>query len=618
MSAGPAGPDSFIQPFLTMRKIALLLWGLMPLALARGQSGCPGCAIHLPDSLAADTIYISAAPDGEAGQYYQADLSFRLPMTTTPVAAVDSTVLPGLDIDQIQIQAVVNLPPGLQWEASQLVFDTGNGETDGCARLCGTPLQPGLYLVSVVVVAQVSIVTQSSGFTFPIYIAPATSQTEGFSMTPASACGAATVSFTNHVPSNGHSGITYHWDFGNGQTSTDENPEPQTYDQPGMYPVSYEATIDTTGYILSAVTVEQAGCADAAIPPLFNGAPDLFVQLYGPGNTLVYESDIINNASVPVAFSPQIILEPGVYTLEVRDNDLIGSEDCGTVLFTRDSNGLMINEPLHATIQIVHPVQHISSTDTVRVFPLPQKPILTLEGPGWLCPGDTLALASQYGTGIQWYRDSTILATETDSVLAIAQAGAYWQQYTSPDGCQVRSDTLWIEQMPAPPLPLFYNDHNLLVLQHPGAFEDYELQWYQDGQPVGEAGDTSLCTTEFGTYILVATDPATGCRSSFAQTVVYDPQYNCLTATREPRLSANVTLWPNPATDRLHIERSRPRIAETWVVRLYTLDGRPVRAFTWPPEAVSLEVPVHALPAGLYLIEIRSRSAAEWLRFAKR
>ncbi len=601
-----------------MRKIALLLCGLMPLASTHGQSGCPGCAIHLPDSLAADTIYISAAPDGEAGQYYQADLSFRLPMTTTPVAAVDSTVLPGLDIDQIHIQAVVNLPPGLQWEASQLDFDTGNGETDGCARLCGTPLQPGLYLVSVVVVAQVSIVTQSSGFTFPIYIAPATSQTEGFSLTPASACGAAIVTFTNHVPSNGHSGITYHWDFGNGHTTTEENPPPQTYDAPGAYPIHYQATIDTTGFILSAVTVEQAGCADAAIPPLFNGAPDIFLRLTGPDGNLVYESEVINNASLPVAFSPQILLDPGVYTLEVRDDDLIGSEACGTVLFTRDSNGLMINEPLHATLHIAHPVQQITSTDTVHIFPLPQKPVLALEGPGWLCPGDTLALASQYGTGIQWYRDSTILATQTDSVLSITQPGAYWQQYTSPDGCQVRSDTLWIEQMPAPPLPLFFNDHNLLVIQSPHAFEGYELQWYADGQPVGNPGDTSLCITQFDTYTVIATDPATGCRSSFAQTVVYDPQYNCLTATREPRLSAKITLRPNPAADRVHIERSRPLNTETWTVTLYTMDGRPVQAFTWPPGAALLEVPVRALPAGIYLLEIRSRSAAEWRRFAKR
>ncbi|RMD73324.1 MAG: PKD domain-containing protein, partial [Bacteroidetes bacterium] len=496
-----------IQPFQHMRKIVLLLSILTTLGALHAQSGCPGCAISLPDSLAADTIYISAAPDGEAGQYYEADLSFRLPMTTTPVAAVDSTVLPGLDIDQISIQAVVNLPPGLQWEASQLVFDTGNGQTDGCARLCGTPLQPGLYIVSVVVVAQVSIVTQSSGFTFPIYIAPATSQTEGFSMSPASACGQATVTFHNNIPSNGLDGITYAWDFGNGQTSTEENPAPQTYSQPGIYPVSYEATIDTTGFILSAVTVEQVGCADAAIPPLFNGAPDLFVRLYGPGGALVYESEVIDNAGVPVAFSPQVLLEPGVYTLEVRDDDLIGSEHCGEVLFTRDSNGLMINEPLHAAIQIVHPVQHITSADTVRIFPLPQNPVLTLSDPGWLCPGDTLALASQYGAGIQWYRDSTILATQTDSILPVWEAGAYWQQYTSPDGCQVRSDTLWVEQMPAPPLPLFYNDHNLLVLQNPAAFHAYALQWYQDGQAVGAPGDTSLCVTQFGTYTLVATDP---------------------------------------------------------------------------------------------------------------
>ncbi len=600
----------------------LLLCGplLVLAAPSFGQTGCPGCVLTLPDALPPDTIYISPAPEGEAGQYYEADLSFRLPMTTTPVAATDTTVLPGIDIDQITIQAVVNLPPGLSWQASQTTFEVADGQTDGCARLCGTPLQPGLYHVSVVVVAQVSFVAQSSSFSFPLYIAPATSQTEGFSMTPASSCGPTTVHFTNNIPSNGQAGFSYFWDFGNGTTSTEETPPPQSYLSPGHYPVQYEAVIDTSGFTLTAVILEQVGCADAAIPPFFNGAPDLFLRLYGPGNALVFESDVIDNAGLPAAFSLEVPLEPGVYRLEARDDDLFGSEACGEVLFTRDSNGLLVNDPLHATLHVAHPVTHIYSTDTLIVYPLPQKPQLVLQAPGWLCPGDTLALASQYGTAIQWYRDTSLLPTATDSVLLLTQAGAYFQRYTSPDGCQVYSDTVWVEAMPAPPLPLFYNEHNLLQLQNPEAFSSYQLQWFQDGQAVGDPNEPALCVTEFGTYALVVTDPLTGCRSSFAQTVVHDPQYDCLTPLYERRLSAkDFRLWPNPASHALWLECPSCSLrAHPLRVDIRALDGTLVRTGTWPAGAQRMQIDLRTLPPGMWLLQIKgSRGTTAWLKWIK-
>ncbi|MBK8705604.1 MAG: hypothetical protein IPN33_19910 [Saprospiraceae bacterium] len=129
------------------------------------QTGCPGCIVSLP-ALPEDTIYLSEAPDGQAGMYYDQDISFRMPKTTTPVAATDPSVPPNIVIQQVTITSVTNLPPGLQWEVSQFEFNPAE-QTDGCVRLCGTPLFSGMYLVEVVVDAQVFFITQSSSFTFP-------------------------------------------------------------------------------------------------------------------------------------------------------------------------------------------------------------------------------------------------------------------------------------------------------------------------------------------------------------------------------------------------------------------------------------------------------------------
>ncbi|MBK9017067.1 MAG: hypothetical protein IPM82_25090 [Saprospiraceae bacterium] len=96
------------------------------------QFGCLGCNVSLP-VLPADTIYLGPAPDGVAGEYYDGDMSFRMPKTTTPVNATDPNTPAGLPISSIAIVAVVNVPPGLNWQPSQFTFNPSN-HPDGCVK----------------------------------------------------------------------------------------------------------------------------------------------------------------------------------------------------------------------------------------------------------------------------------------------------------------------------------------------------------------------------------------------------------------------------------------------------------------------------------------------------
>ena len=64
------------------------------------------------------------------------------------------------------------------------------------------------------------------------------------------------VNFTNNNPGL----LQYYWDFGNGQSSTMENPTTQTYNSAGHFPVYFEGynNIDTTDlYTLTSVTINS-------------------------------------------------------------------------------------------------------------------------------------------------------------------------------------------------------------------------------------------------------------------------------------------------------------------------------------------------------------------------
>ncbi len=529
---------------------ALCLSFFLFLENATAQTGCPGCIVNLPP-LPEDTIFLSAAPDGEAGVYYDGTISFRMPKTTTPVN--DPGTPAGLNINKITIVSVVNVPAGLQWETNQNEFNPQD-ETDGCVKFCGTPLQPGMYEVEVFVTAEVSIFNQSTSFSFPIYIAPSSSSTDGFSMQNSSGCGEVTVDFTNNLPSNGISGYSYFWDFGNGSTSTDENPGQQTYSAPGIYEVNYEASVDTFGYQMLTVHVLDAGCGDPISIPT-SAAPDLYIKVKNPAGTIIFETTPIDNVPFPTAFNVNLPLLNGEYTLEVRDDDLIGSQGCGEILFDKFTlpTDTLLNGDLKIKMNIVHPVSTVQSTDTVFVYEIPSAPIIEPNGLVEACEGTAVELLASYTENLQWHKDTSLLLNQNAQNLTVTQAGNYWVEYTSPDGCKSQSEQVEVAFIPNPAAPAFHAEGNLLVLNNPNSLpSEYSLQWYVDN--VIQPGETDLefCITTPGTslYTLVLLDETTGCSSEFTLGATFDPSIDCTSASGEmAALGQSLRIFPNPFSD---------------------------------------------------------------------
>ena len=578
-----------------MTKLYLLLLCAAFAQTSFAQSGCPGCQVELP-ALPDDTLYLTAVPDGELAAYYSGDLSFRLPKSTTPVAVVNPDVSPGIDIDEIRIDGVTNLPPGLSWEAStqDYVLDE---HTDGCVRLCGVPLDTGLFVMQVELTASISIIDEEVSFGVPIYIGPATSSSDGFALTGNVGCGSATVSFENLLPGNGNAGITYAWNFGDGTGSTAENPAPKLYDTPGTYPVDYRATFDTLGYTLTEVTVLAADCDDLI------GEPDLFIEVFDPTGVLLYTSPVASGQAPPVSFQLSLPVETGNYNLVVTDDDAIGSDACGSVNFQRsDSTQIIQSGDLQVSIGMVHPVTTVESSLEVVVYPVPEPPVLNLSSLT-VCPGEAVALSSDDLPGTwQWYRDTTLLTGADSFELTVTEPGRYILQYYSPDGCTATSAPAQIDWHTPPPVPEFFVDNNLLALTDETlAIDSFIFQWYQNGEVIEGADEANYCLTATAVYSLVITDPLTGCSSEWAYPVgiQYNPAASCTTPV-VGLADADWLAYPNPLQAQLVVELPDGTFTS---LRLLDSYGR-VHYHTTPTGSDRLVIPTTRLATGLYLLEI--------------
>lgn len=517
------------------------------------QSQCPGCQTTLPGNLGIDTIFLDTVPTGSVYLPYSEDVSFRLPKTTTPVAAIDSTIQGGITLDEIKILYISNLPPGLEWETNEDVYFPAT-ETDGCVRLCGAPLAAGTYVLDIVLEVKVAFITQESTFQRTIEILPSTTVNDGFSMTNSVGCGEVTVSFDNNIPSNGNNGFSYEWNFGNGNTSNNENPVDQTYTIPGTYPVEYQAVIDTSGFVLTKIRVIDSDCSD-----IFGGAPDIYLDIIDPnGNSTVTAS--IDNTDPPVEFNFNMPLIDGNYTLVVKDEDggLGGVDDeCDFYSFNKFSNGVLVNGSSSVELTILHPVDTIQTIDSVYVYPNPDQPELSYEVPLSWCEGENVIFNSSYSTGNQWMLNGAPINGATESFYQAIETGSYSVVYTNGFGCSAESEVVEITLNALPEIPTFNDNNNILGVVAPASLPaDYSLQWYYENTLLPGETELTYCMTQSGNYILEVTDNVTGCTNAYSSDEIFNPEYNCGVLGIEDLSQGSLKVFPNPFGENINIQFS--------------------------------------------------------------
>ncbi|MDD3875777.1 MAG: T9SS type A sorting domain-containing protein [Bacteroidales bacterium] len=516
----------------------------------RVQAQCPGCQLDMSFiiSPAAPGISPDTMPVGFTTQYYDADIDFYLPAEFTHSSGTDVT------LTKLEVLSVTGLPFGLSFQSSSAnntFFPSQNPPTTehGCAKICGTPVFAGQYYITVFVRAYVNTVigsqTSDDSFSIPISIVPGGSGSASFSLTNTIGCGSVTTDFITNHPSNGHSGFSYSWNFGNGSSSQSETPSTITYSNPGQYNVVCETIVDTVHFnYMNNVTILGTSCSD------FLGKPDLFIKIVDLGSNILFQSPIVENQNPPVSFTiPNLQLNHFQnYTIEVWDEDALSTyEHCTTFQFSGINPGSTLTSGSNSlSFTTTRPVFEYLDTITVSVYSQPAVPVIIATPALSACQNDSILLSADNAPSYQWFKDTVLLLGQNFQTMWVFNSGKFFVVSTdTTNGCWAQSDTLEINIYNNPPKPTFWRIGDTLQTLIAG----FDIQWFLNGDTILGATSQKCHIDTAGLYSLTATS-AQGCISK--SDIVYYQPYNIGFEEIDNSIK-DFSLYPNPNSGNFYL-----------------------------------------------------------------
>lgn len=619
---------SIIFLCIMKRNLLLALLVFLGLSLQNLQAQTTLCSIDPVVAGLAPGLYPDSLPPAQGCQFYDQTITFKFPLDT--VVSPFGTI----NFEWFEVDTIIGFPPGnMQWQTNK--FPTNQymipQDTLGCVRIFGSPVQlntTATYTLTIRVLAKVDILPTPQIITFNrgLVVFPCQDPPNCFKKTQSQLCEPSLLTFEpdSSLMSNGQPGFSYSWTFGNGQTSTSQFPAVQSYNAGTYYP-SLTVTIDTLGYFISSILIQNTNCTDG----IGAGDPDYYwILKNGAGQTLVPAGSAVT-LTPPTAGSPintGISNVPvnlgGTYTLEVWDDDagnpISPSPDgCATnqdgagagVNFTISGAGTFqaTNQGLTIQYTVVHPVASISCTDTIEIAPKPAKPIIiTNQNLSALCEGDVLTLfANVQASGLTWYLDGDSVAS--GNIVTVTQSGVYTATAVNNFLCESYSDPFPVTFNPKPTATAY------VVSSVPGVSVTYGVNvnppsasyfygWTRDGAPIGVQPTYTVMLSEPGIYCV---------------TVNYTNMQQCSTTVCVDTVTVGITqgieqvrnllVYPNPADEAFTVSLES-EVPQDMTFTLYDLLGRSLMRKTQASAVGKVETTfeVQTLEKGIYLLNVET------------
>lgn len=389
------------------------------------------------------TVCPAIPPTAFVGVPYGLDVTFWVP-PSFPEPTTQLNVI----LDEVGLDAIENVPVGLNYEASSpdLLYHPQENPF-GCVRVCGVPVIAGPDTIRIHVTATGTVggipTSRPYVLSLPIMVQPwPTDSLAGFASTPDSSCAPAQVLFT--ADTSIAQGVTnvFEWDFGNGSVFSGQLPPLQTFTEGGDYEVSFTRSYTAPVLVsLSLSGVNGAWCGDLDEPnlPLVGclGQPDLYFTI--TDNRLGQErSTTLNNTQSGSWTNQSVVLGFPPFELRVYDSDGLSDDDLlGTFGFdgTAGAHPFSSGGTYGELVVEVQSLLDLSVTNSIHVLPAPEVALSLDLFAGLLCvENDSLAAYS-------WSLDGDPIPNETAACVP-AQNGLWTVFVTDGLGCSASASFL--------------------------------------------------------------------------------------------------------------------------------------------------------------------------------
>ncbi|TAL65055.1 MAG: PKD domain-containing protein, partial [Bacteroidetes bacterium] len=366
---------------------------------------------------------------------------------------------------------------------------------------------PGTYSVKLVVHSA----SYADSVTNIVVVKPTSSP----DFTASIACQGTPTSLTNNTNANGLTILNWLWNFGDGLSSTLQNPGTHGYLNPGNYTAELWVFADN-GCAASVQKTVTIGSYPVAV--ITANAPLTFCK--GDSVTL----------SVPYN-------NTFIYTWKADGINITGA----------DSSNYLSKLSGNYNVEVVNPVgtcKTISGTVAITAQNAPIPPLISAGGSLQFCQGDsvTLSVTNTTGYSYQWKLNGGAVGTNTNQYNAKA-SGTYSLFVSNSSGCMANStNSVNVVVNSKPTLPTVNisgptsfcqgGSIELSVTNNPG----YTYQWENNGATISGASNNIYVAQNSGIYSLKILN-SSGCDTKTENVTV-----NTLTAPASPEISAGSSL----------------------------------------------------------------------------
>lgn len=549
------------------------------------------CSTCVPDETCSSpdgfpTMCPAELPHATVGEFYEEPVTFFMPTTIDdPGSGVTATLL------EIHFTNVYGIPFGMQYTINDAdsIYHPVDGENYGCATICGTPVLPGVYNVTVVVDVLAQAfgieVNQTQSFTQVFVVDPGPGGTNSFSYDVPANCGSLQVQFDALLEGQPNQLTTYYWDFDNGQTSNLPSPGVITYDAVGDYQVILTTSI--SDYTLNQVNLDNIGGNWGGDIEDFFGEADPFFEVVNGSGATVYTSASASDVTSYQWTGLNVVLNDPPYSLIFWDEDVLTQNDnLGTVNFDISIGNSFVSGNGNSAELVIgtSEVNHIVDTAVVSVFPIPDA--------SFGVNGNTLVCTDQNLLTYTWTVENVVIDGANGPSVALDLGGNYQVFVTNEFGCSAESDTyLYCPEI----TPVFNPASDLISVPA----NQVSYQWYFNGLPLDAATDYFINNPENGNYAVEIVTPY-GCTVMSEVTTVF--------VGISELVASEWNMYPNPANELVHF---------TWAngvhaIQVYNSVGQLVAQQKLLAHENSITV--DHLPKGIYSVKVTDQNGRTGLR----